>query len=45
MGSDGYYDSYVGFIQGVLNIAPERPWELAMGTSLAYEGYSNGHIA
>jgi hypothetical protein len=45
VGTDGYYDSYVGFIQGVFNIAPETPWELAMLTDLASDGYSNGHQA
>jgi hypothetical protein len=45
VGTDGYYDSYVGFIQGVFNVAPETPWELAMGIDLASDGYSNGHQA
>jgi hypothetical protein len=45
VGADGYVDAYVGFIQGVFNLAPETPWNLAMFTDLATEGYSNGHIA
>jgi len=44
-GSDGYVDAYVGFIQGVFNVAPETPWMGAMMTDLAYDGYSNGSIA
>jgi hypothetical protein len=45
VGADGYMDAYVGFIQGVLNVAPERPQELAMLTDCAYTGYSDGSIA
>lgn len=44
-GADGYVDAYVGFIQGVFNVAPKNPWKFAMMTDLAHEGYSNGHIA
>jgi hypothetical protein len=45
VGADGYVDSYVGFIQGVFNVAPEKPWMGAMLTDCAHDGYSNGHIA
>jgi hypothetical protein len=45
VGADGYVDAYVGFIQGVLNTAPETPWMGAMMTDCAHDGYSNGHIA
>lgn len=42
---DGYHDAYVGFIQGVFNIGTPTPWNFAMLTECATEGYSNGHIA
>lgn len=45
VGSDGYYDGYVGFIQGVLNLGSPTPWMLAILEDLAYTGYSDGHQA
>jgi hypothetical protein len=45
VGADGYVDAYVGFIQGVFNTAPEKPWMGAMLTDCAHDGYSNGHQA
>lgn len=45
VGSSGYVDSYVGFILGELNIAPEKPWMGALMTGCAYANYSDGNIA
>jgi hypothetical protein len=46
VGALGYYDAYVGFIQGEQNTATETPWDaIAILENLAYDGYSNGRIA
>jgi hypothetical protein len=46
VGAAGYYDAYVGFIQGEQNVGTETPWDaLACLEELAYDGYSDGRIA